>query len=222
MQREKSALRELRTVDNHQCHVCVQASHRSPNVCFKPLEMENDNNLYQKEGICWSFKSWPSRTLNRDTCWMPLGHWPDGSGIAGWWAGSRHTSWHSSCRGCCYKLCHVFMKPTDHEDKGSIFSPEPGVERALSRWQECKDYVCRPALRILMEEAAKNFQSFRPHELSKLIWAVSSQSCPGPKDGSLSYRLPIISMRPEAPHGGSTPAGLCEAGAIGRFLWIAM
>lgn len=46
--------------------------------------------------------------------------------------------------------------------------------------QECKDYVCRPALRILAE-AAKNggFQRFRPHELSRLIWAVASQSCWG-------------------------------------------
>eukprot|EP00435_Cladocopium_sp_Y103_P049634 s577_g15.t1 len=60
---------------------------------------------------------------------------------------------------------------------------------ALARWQrhcrllgwqqECKDYVCRPALRILLEEAARNggFQRFRPHELSRLIWAVASQSC---------------------------------------------
>eukprot|EP00434_Breviolum_minutum_P019791 symbB.v1.2.017463.t1/scaffold1361.1/size175804/3 len=58
---------------------------------------------------------------------------------------------------------------------------------ALARWQrhcrlmgwpqECKDYVCRPALRILMAEASKNLDAFRPHELSRLIWAVASQSC---------------------------------------------
>ena len=46
--------------------------------------------------------------------------------------------------------------------------------------QECKDYVCRPALRILAEAATKGgLERFRPHELSRLIWAVASQSCWG-------------------------------------------
>ena len=52
--------------------------------------------------------------------------------------------------------------------------------------QECKDYVCRPALRILMAEASKNLDAFRPHELSRLIWAVSSQSCRHPSAANWS------------------------------------
>ncbi|CAK8986195.1 unnamed protein product [Durusdinium trenchii] len=58
---------------------------------------------------------------------------------------------------------------------------------ALARWQrhcrlaglpqECKDYVCRPALRILAAEAAKDFSRFGARELSRLMWAVASQSC---------------------------------------------
>mmetsp|Transcript_51238 Transcript_51238/g.115073 ORF Transcript_51238/g.115073 Transcript_51238/m.115073 type:complete len:194 (-) Transcript_51238:23-604(-) len=58
---------------------------------------------------------------------------------------------------------------------------------ALARWQrhcrllgwpqELKPYVCRPALRILMAEACCRLDHFAARELSRLVWAVSSQSC---------------------------------------------
>ncbi|CAJ1376714.1 unnamed protein product [Effrenium voratum] len=58
---------------------------------------------------------------------------------------------------------------------------------ALARWQrhcrlnglpqECKDYVCRPALRVLATEAAHHAHHFRAREMSRLVWALASQSC---------------------------------------------
>merc|ERR1712061_453346 len=37
--------------------------------------------------------------------------------------------------------------------------------------------TCRPALRVLAAEAATRFGDMSPHELSRLLWALSSQGC---------------------------------------------
>ena len=37
-----------------------------------------------------------------------------------------------------------------------------------------------------MAEASKNLEAFRPHELSRLIWAVASQSCRHPSAANRS------------------------------------
>ena len=37
-----------------------------------------------------------------------------------------------------------------------------------------------------MAEASKNLEAFRPHELSRLIWAVASQSCRHPRSANWS------------------------------------
>lgn len=43
--------------------------------------------------------------------------------------------------------------------------------------QECKPAVCRPALRALADEAAQQLDKFSARELSRLLWALGSQSC---------------------------------------------
>merc|ERR1719410_1875865 len=58
---------------------------------------------------------------------------------------------------------------------------------ALARWQrhcrltgvpqECKPAVCRPALRALAAEAIGMLNKFEVKELSRLLWALGSQSC---------------------------------------------
>ncbi|CAE7493266.1 unnamed protein product [Symbiodinium sp. CCMP2592] len=69
------------------------------------------------------------------------------------------------------------------------FEPRHIINAAwsLARWQrhcrlmgwpqELKPYVCRPALRVLLGEAAKDLKKFAARELSRLMWAGASQSC---------------------------------------------
>ncbi|CAE7242125.1 slc44a2 [Symbiodinium sp. CCMP2456] len=69
------------------------------------------------------------------------------------------------------------------------FEPRHIINAAwsLARWQrhcrlmgwpqELKPYVCRPALRVLLGEAARDLQKFAARELSRLMWAGASQSC---------------------------------------------
>merc|ERR1711865_800066 len=58
---------------------------------------------------------------------------------------------------------------------------------ALARWQhhcrltgagqECRPAVCRPALRVLANEAAGRLHDFSHSELARFLWSLGSQSC---------------------------------------------
>ena len=88
---------------------------------------------------------------------MRPGHWHGGNGTAAYLAGHRTDTLPYKSN----ERAHV---------EGKLFE-------LWNVMEELKPYVCRPALRVLLNVAAADLSKFAARELSRLMWAGASQSC---------------------------------------------